>query len=438
MAVFPIDLIPVIRMRWRNRSRPRVIPAFRLPSDSVLQHFLETAFHASLLTEEGRRPGFRIALLDADDKGTELQRMHFHNGVRRIVFESDRPYSVGEVNRLGPAADFTRSIIGARNRGTGANPDLRIWGLLDVGENWYRFVRHEASGGKPPPNALTITSLSPGELSLSIGGTILCTLREGSLSIPASYALWGGPLNDFLKSAQSELYREVIGTLNVAKWDEEGDDDYPHRTYLMFLERILTHVREKRHGGTILMIPDNLSPADTRMTDRIVVKYACNYDHAWGLLKRHLVNHRRYYDLNFRLWDSKNRINVKDFQDDGLLKSEGEEIDEAIGDVANMIATLTAVDGAVLITDRFRVLGFGTEVVAASPSLQSVKIQSDVTQDVPIESFGTRHRSAFRFCSSLEDCAAFLVSQDGGVKAVKRVGADVLLWQDINAGAMGI
>jgi hypothetical protein len=90
-------------------------------------------------------------------------------------------------------------------------------------------------------------------------------------------------------------------------------------------------------------------------------------------------------------------------------------------------------------TDEFDVLGFGAEVTAASPTLKSVRVLADNKGiDVPITSFGTRHRSAFRFCSSLEGSAAFVVSQDGGVKAVKRVGCDVVLWPDINTGSMGI
>jgi hypothetical protein len=54
-----------------------------------------------------------------------------------------------------------------------------------------------------------------------------------------------------------------------------------------------------------------------------------------------------------------------------------------------------------------------------------------------IEFFGTRHRSAFRFCSSLEDSVAFIVSQDGETKVAKRVGSEVILWTNIDVGALG-
>ncbi len=440
MPAFPRDLIPVIRQYCRKRKQHSFPPIVRLPSDNVLEAFLDIAFHASFLTEEGRRPGFRVALIEPRGAPIGPGHRYFQNQDRQIVFNPDRPYAIAEINRLSPAADVIRTIIGVWDRGTRGTPDLRIWGLLDVGENWHRFTRHETSGGRTPPRALTITSLNAGELSISIAGWVLCTLREGCISFPTSNALWEGPLNDFLASAQKDLYLAVIRDLGATRWDEEGDDDdYPQRAYLFFLERVLAQVREKRHGGTLLIIPDHLSHNDTRITDRVRVKYSCNYDYAWELLMRNLIHHNRYYDLHFKLWDRKTRLAVDTFKEHHLLDSEGQKIEEALADVSRMIATLSAVDGAVLMTDRFRVVGFGAEVIAISPSLRMVSIYSGgVKKEVSIESFGTRHRSAFRFCSSLEDCAAFIVSQDGGVKAVKRVGADVFLWPDINAGRMGI
>lgn len=52
-------------------------------------------------------------------------------------------------------------------------------------------------------------------------------------------------------------------------------------------------------------------------------------------------------------------------------------------------------------------------------------------QSVSVDNYGTRHRSAFRFSSSLDDSVAFIVSQDGGVKARKGVQDKVFLWPDI-------
>ena len=48
--------------------------------------------------------------------------------------------------------------------------------------------------------------------------------------------------------------------------------------------------------------------------------------------------------------------------------------------------------------------------------------------------YGTRHRSAFRFVASMEPSVGFIVSQDGGVKAVRQVGSKLVMWPYFQIG----
>src|SRR5260370_31345825 len=115
---------------------------------------------------------------------------------------------------------------------------------------------------------------------------------------------------------------------------------------------------------------------------------------------------------------------------------------ERIAEFCSFVAALSVVDGAVVMTRRMRILGLGAEIIATSQSLVAVKEALDpaVTKAalVPVERFGTRHRSAMRMCSSFEDCIALVVSQDGPVKAIKRVGADIVMWNDVTLGRLAI
>jgi hypothetical protein len=196
------------------------------------------------------------------------------------------------------------------------------------------------------------------------------------------------------------------------------------------------------HGGTVIIVPDEFSSSDLRLKDRVAMKYVSNFDKAWSLLKKDLVLHRKYYDKHFALWESKVPISVKDFQNDSIADSNRDDVKDGIHDIVKFVASLSGVDGAIIMTDKFRLLGFGGEVVAGSSNLQNISVASDVKAkvlvDIPIESFGTRHRSAFRFCSSYENSMAIVISQDGGVKAVKRCGQKLILWPDINEGHFGL
>ncbi len=178
---------------------------------------------------------------------------------------------------------------------------------------------------------------------------IILTLRNGAVSYPASNALWDGPVAEFFGSAKAALKSDTEKQLSE-KWDDDGDDDYPQNFYNFFLERVLFYVRAKGHGGTLLFLPPYIAHDDSRLTDRVVFKYSCCYDWVWTLLIRSLVNHRNYYDSLFAIRDGKTTTKEGFGQFTDLL-NEKELIDEAILDVAQAVASMTAVDGAVVLTD---------------------------------------------------------------------------------------
>ncbi len=441
MTAYPRDLLAPLH-QYVEDLKAKFDPyqvAFPLPIDAELTLLFDEAYHATFQTEEGRRPGFRILFASKAQLMAEgdlrLENRHW----RLIIFDEQRPFTAAEITRIAPAAEFRRFLICVCNAINDKSPSLQIWALLDVGENWWQFVHHQRGGGSPPPDFLTVTSNAPGELSLSAGGQICLVLRNGAISCPSPTALLNGPLADHLLSTRNELYAEVTERLGETCWDKSGkDDDYPQRLYVIFLERILHRVRARAHGGSILFIPDGLTHADTRLTDRVTIKYPCLYDYAWDMLISSLVSGRQYGDvLNVHRYLTEQQESSVSLRKCFNVIRDKTSTEESLSDIAQAMSALTSVDGALVMTTRYRVFGFGAEVTCSSPSLQAVKV-ADSEDFIPISAFGTRHRAAFRFCSSFEEAIAFVVSQDGGVKAVKRVGADVVLWPDINAGAFGL
>jgi hypothetical protein len=81
---------------------------------------------------------------------------------------------------------------------------------------------------------------------------------------------------------------------------------------------------------------------------------------------------------------------------------------------------LTAVDGAVVLTDRYELLGFGAKIIRRKGWAQVEQVS--VTEPIegtaamlahPEQLGGTRHLSAAQFVHDQRDAVALVASQDG-------------------------
>jgi hypothetical protein len=78
------------------------------------------------------------------------------------------------------------------------------------------------------------------------------------------------------------------------------------------------------------------------------------------------------------------------------------------------------VDGAVVLTDRCEVLGFGAKIMRRKgrPQVEQVRVMEPVEDSMaalvhPEHLGGTRHLSAAQFIQDQRDAAALVASQDG-------------------------
>jgi hypothetical protein len=93
---------------------------------------------------------------------------------------------------------------------------------------------------------------------------------------------------------------------------------------------------------------------------------------------------------------------------------------EAISRTVDAIAGLTAVDGAVVITDQHELLGFGAKITRRKGwgGVEQVTVTEPIEGGAavlahPEELGGTRHQSAAQFVHDQRDAVALVASQDG-------------------------
>ena len=106
-----------------------------------------------------------------------------------------------------------------------------------------------------------------------------------------------------------------------------------------------------------------------------------------------------------------------------LVKNPGEHgrrWEEALTRAVDVVAGLTAVDGATIVTDKYELLAFGAKIGRrdGSARVESVVVTEPIEGSVahsmnPTEMGGTRHFSAAQFVHDQQNAVALVASQDG-------------------------
>jgi hypothetical protein len=110
-----------------------------------------------------------------------------------------------------------------------------------------------------------------------------------------------------------------------------------------------------------------------------------------------------------------------------------ERLEQAVFELSRLIAGLSAIDGAVVLDKRLRILGFGAEVSAELPAPAHVwrALDTEGTHCEPasVEDVGTRHRAAYRFVRDNPAGLAIVISHDGGVSFVAHRNGEAVFWE---------
>jgi len=414
---YPDQLLSLVKEQWAGDVWKHHTQKV-LPPDHHLQTLIDIAFHASLHSEEGRPLNFRIGYCEPDELGRS------HSPLRRDIpmpLMNPRRLSVVEVVRLAPAADPHQLLMGVH---LNAEEQLEIWGFIDSGLYWWEYERGERYRFLIglPPDCLTVSSFQRGSLTISRGGTILIQLKQGRLIPPMSSNFSGDAFGGFIDHICGQLHEEALAKSSADEAaPQHFDEEYTRRFMLAFLQRILWRIEAAQHGGTILIIPHDWYPDDLRLQQQIRVKYLLGDERTWPLLVDSLYLHSKYNNLQNQTVLPASPRAVQ------ALRQAYDDNADLIRDRVSLIASLATIDGAVILDKKLRLIGFGAELLPQAADLQEVLTPNSDTDRKPIDNFGTRHRSALRFCYTHEGVFAFIVSQDGNINIALKVGNDAIM-----------
>jgi Probable sensor domain DACNV len=425
---YPSDLAALVLHRWEEALAAGRTD--RMPPDAAaLTSVLSTCYHATLLREEGRPVTFRLAVSDPEAFDPAAGPP---TGLHRLLFTRCLPLDPHELRRLSPAAVFSRSLIGATLTSPGA-PEM--WGMIHSGLHWLQPVRGGRAREQAIPHVLIIAATGPGRLLVSIGEITLAELKSGTLS---------GVEMDLFQSCWVQDRLGEMGRLYLTEQAHRADGGsaatataFASKLAGHVLRRMLATVRASQHGGTLIVIPEHRARELLSDGRHLRVKYGFTDEEP----------RRRIVTLVRAIMDEVTR-----FDPDGTtLRWETDqasaigqlgELDEALFDVAHLLANLTHVDGTVLITDSLEVLGFGVEIAGELPEVtrvaRALDLEGSEREWVRTDRVGTRHRSAYRLCQALHDALALVVSQDGALHFIRWHIDGVAYWEQVATGPFEI
>lgn len=408
MHYYPADLALALRQHWPAAAAP-------LPAAEVLTAFVSTLYQASLLAEEGHPVVCHLVLAtQAELEAQPVTLTDFH----LVRFAEPRPYSEQELRRLSPAVQQASSLLAVAPAADGS---LQLWGLLFSEHQWDQLVDQPRLSPARPPRALLVQVSGPGNLVFYDGAQRVLTLQRGRIeghgfvSFPKAWAegrfvenraLAGDSLPDATLTPEQD---ELLGRLT-----------------LQMQRRALTRIRTSGHGALVVLLPTDRVAALTAAGGVLRPKYRLLPGGAgprFAALARAVV--RRLAQLGEVSWAHYQRA-----QDAELLALTAE-----IEHLADYLAGLAAVDGALVLTQQLDLVGFGVEIQATQVPLERVyralDLEAHQRQPLAVDHGGTRHRAAYRLCLAAPECLTIVVSQDGSVQFVHEQAGQVIVWDQL-------
>jgi hypothetical protein len=397
---YPRDLEERVRLDW---------PADH-PPDPLASHrpaLLEVAYQASTYREEDRPVRVRLLLARPDDRNLEgdLDDLHV------LELDRSRPCDVGELRRIAAAAPFETALVCVAPQ----DGELRIWGIGWSGAQWLAPTwggRGQRSGCYVPRTIVHV--YGPGRVAVYSGERFIASLELGTIVTLATDVF----ASKWLPALFDEARAEVLALHERDRGPESAtiDESLVKMIGQHLLRRALWLMRAGHHGGMLLFA----EPADAEAL--LAGPLRAKYRFTDGEPRA------RYRTLVRALTAELARTRTGAVTASDFMNASGElsDVEAAIFELARLVASLSSVDGAVLLTKRFEIIAFGVEVVSESVTLSPIRRALDsegnrCTADDE-ENVGTRHRAAYRFVQMHPNGLAIVVSQDGTVRFVVRIG----------------
>ena len=399
------------------------------PPEAALTRLLETLYFASLKTDEGRPTLCTVNYVDPEDVSSGSVAHAPADCWTLVPFDRPLPFDVRTLTKLARAADPSVSSLAVyRDR----RNKLFIWAMVDQEDRRSDYIALDAADSAERPGLFQATITGAGNISVYQNDALIGSLEQHTLVEEYHDVLWSGPVHDLLVGYLRNYLAETGLKASEHVAPAEFEDELLMR-WLNAICRILMSIQHYRHGGGLLITPE--------MTlDGLNVKYTIRYDRLLRSLRTMIESQFLASSIAAQGEPASNgaqHLLPYAMRDSDLAhRSLGEHKSEVLGAI-RFIASLSCVDGFVLLDRQMVVHGFGVEV-RTDNLLSDIHVARDsganpkLLRQAELTQYGTRHRAMMRYCYDKPGSLGLVVSQDGDIRAMTRIADMLVLWENID------
>jgi hypothetical protein len=429
MSSYPRDLAAAVEARLLVDGA-----YFNANWQAGLERLLDAAFQSSFQTDELRPTRYTIALVSRTVPDPRPPARPVASDWRVIAFDSPLPASPGFLAKLSQIGSSGAAML-AVDVTIGAPV---IWGLIDQSIHYSTYLRHGRESGPRTPGTVQVTVEAPGAISVMRNFGLVAALHGGVLVERRSKPMHSDPLASalapwitaHLTRIEESLKPDLRAELDKGRWS--GWRGSLASEWIQTLARLLLRIVSFRHGGTLVL-------AQTNPSQDVKVRYPLSYDRLCTAFEKLCRARFEHFVLRERVAKSLVELGAavtrEEYYRERELRIEEDGAQDEVNGCIEFIAALSRVDGAILLSSDLRVVGFGAELLSEAHSRKVEQARTDdatTREAYDTQGLGTRHRSLIRFCCAHPDALGFLVSQDGAVKLMKVLEADLVVWPDVD------